>query len=429
MKFVFLFLSVSTFCFAYAPKQRPKILTRIFPWESSYKLDLISRGSVHTNTPHDLASAKQILEFEQTVKFSPYLNFVGGFRFYADGSFATNTRYASPVRENESIDLGLRDLYLQYRQGPWLVKVGNQQAVWGEAFGFYYADIVNPKDMREFGLGDLSYYRLPVGMLNANLFLNQTTLQLIWIPKPYFNQMPSVGNDFAFPFERFFPGANVTLQADRTKPWALTSSEVGLRVNQVFHGWDLGVFVFNYFSRSPNYTVSGLTFTESHSRLTSLGFTGSKEWGEWVSRFEVVGNFDKPVDTFSGIYQTQKAFEGVGVIGIDYTGSQKWRVGAQLSDRQIFNPPRGTVLASDISLISVNLGGNHWLEHSTDLILSYCFQDGSSLVQWTYQLPISQQLEFGAGANLLFGSSNSVFGLYQNASRFFIQLRGYLGQG
>jgi hypothetical protein len=42
---------------------------------------------------------------------------------------------------------------LQYKRNKFQLRFGNQQLVWGEAFGFFFADIINPKDTREFGLG------------------------------------------------------------------------------------------------------------------------------------------------------------------------------------------------------------------------------------------------------------------------------------
>ena len=47
------------------------------------------------------------------------------------------------------------------------VRVGNQSVVWGEAFGAYYADIVNPKDLRQSALGDVATWRLPIPMVNV----------------------------------------------------------------------------------------------------------------------------------------------------------------------------------------------------------------------------------------------------------------------
>jgi hypothetical protein len=406
--------------------------------ESNYKFDFISRGAVHLFSPNDLASARQIVEFEQTAKLLPYWLAVAGLRFYADGAYATNTNYASSVREKESIDLMLRDFYLQFRKSPFLIKAGFQQVVWGEALGFYFADIVNPKDNREFTIGDLSFYRLTVPMLNANLLLSNVSFQVIWIPKPFFNLTPSVGNDFAPPYQKYFPGA-FRVEDERYKPWDIASSEIGLRASTVYKGWDLASFLFYYYSRTPNYEISfpgtEVVFTGKHLRNTSIGITGTKDWTNWVSRFEFIYTFNKPVDSFNTIglpsqyYQTQQVGELGGVIGIDYTGLTKFKFGGQIAHKKLFYPPTGTLTPENLSFLSLMTSINVISEHTFDTVFSFCAQDGSSSLQLNYLLPISSQLELTVGSNLLLGNSTSYFGTFRNGSRVFLQLRGFFSEG
>ena len=108
-------------------------------------------------------------------RFAERWSLLAGARGYAEAAYGANRgRYSDAVRERDSHELLMRDFYLEYKSGTALVRLGNQQVVWGEAFGFYFADIVNPKDLREYGLGDLTDQRLQVPMLNAKLLFSRT---------------------------------------------------------------------------------------------------------------------------------------------------------------------------------------------------------------------------------------------------------------
>src|SRR5262249_47749867 len=160
----------------------------------------------------DLASHRHIFEAEEDLKFDSNWSAAMGVWAYVEGAFASNSdRYNAPVRAIESQDIRPQDIYVQYRGGPVRLRIGNQQVPWGETFGTYYADIVNPKYMRDGGLGNLASQRIPIPMVNALYFLGDSSLQLLYIPVPFFNQEPSLGSDFAIPFQNFFPGAQLSL--------------------------------------------------------------------------------------------------------------------------------------------------------------------------------------------------------------------------
>ena len=167
-----------------------------YTWNLHYDL----RYGYHLLAPEDLATDRHMLETEQKFTTGSW-TLVGSLRAFVEAAYATNSsRYQGPVVQNDSQEIRLRDLYLQYKHGHFLIRLGNQQVVWGESFGFYYADIVNPKDLRELGIGDLAANRLQVPMLNANFIYGDYSLQAIYIPKPFFDIIPSQGSDFAAPF-------------------------------------------------------------------------------------------------------------------------------------------------------------------------------------------------------------------------------------
>lgn len=49
------------------------------------------------------------------------------------------------VKKNSNFQTYLGENYFRYQSGKSNLQIGYQEIVWGEAFGFNYADLVNPK--------------------------------------------------------------------------------------------------------------------------------------------------------------------------------------------------------------------------------------------------------------------------------------------
>jgi hypothetical protein len=403
---------------------------------AKYKIDFQSRVAYHAFAPTDLASVRQTIEAEQEIKYKKNWSAVIGGRAYAEGAFATNDgRYNAPVRKNESLDLIPGEIYLQYREGPFRLRVGNQNVVWGEAFGAYYADIVNPKDMREFALGDVANWRLPIPMVNATTFVGDSSFQAIYIPQPFFNKMPSIGNDFALPYATLFPGANVTLSDSRTLPLQFENGEVGLRATTLVSGFDLGAFVFSYHDRFPAYAMKvtnpaplSLELTGQHPRLLSYGVTGSKSLNQVVLRWELLHTRDRRFDAIqNGLYVNRPSNESTGVLGLDYNGFENYRVGFQFSKIYRSENIIGALTRQNRNLINFHLNATLWKSPVVDVIFNYVPDDGSTLTELRLTVPASHQFEITLGTDLFTGSPQSQFGIFHAGSRGFVQLHGYFG--
>lgn len=402
-------------------------------FSTSYKITAESRLAYHLIEPRDLASHRHVLDVEQDVTFDPTWTAVLGLRAYAEAAFAVNdSRYGTETRRNESSDIRLRDFYLQYKNRKLLVRVGNQQVVWGEAFGFYYADIINPKDLRDFGLRDLTAQRLMMPLASAILFFKDASLALVYGPKPYFNLVPSIDSEFS-PWQRLFPGTPLHFVDRGHGPAYWLNPEFGLRLTNLWHGYDLGFFFFSYFDRDPTYTSvpngAGLDLVASHNRIGSLGFTFTKDFSPWLIRWESLFTKDKLFQKMgaSGL-SGYTGHEITAAMEVEYTGWLPWRVALQLAYQGIPSFDPASLTPRHRTQLSGNVKAPIWREHSLDAILTWALHDGSSLARLQYTIPTSQQFEVMVGGDLLFGGANSQFGGFHNASRFYVQLKGYLAK-
>ncbi len=399
------------------------------------RMELNSRLAYHLVTPHDLASHRHWLEFDQKAKWGDW-SAIAGLRAFAEVAYASNSRYEMTVAKTESSEIVPNDIYVQYKSPSFVARVGNQQVVWGEAFGFYFADVVNPKDARDFGLGDMNKQRLAVPMVNLKYLHDDFALQGIYIPKPYFNRTPAMGTDFGSFYSQLFPQGKLSVADTRTVPLALSNGEYGLRASTTWRGIDLAAFYFNYFDRSPNYKFTMVNpipgqmearLDGFHPRIQTMGVTLSTENEPFLFRFEALGTFDRYVDAaLPGSYTSQRTNELIGVLGVDYTKITNWRLGVQVSENHLTEEIVGGITPRNRPLLTFHVSGPIYQQQNLEVIFSYAPRDGSSLGQIRYLVPVSSRIEFLFGADLLLGRDSSSFGRFNAASRGYVMLKGYL---
>lgn len=400
---------------------------------SSYTIQLGVEIGTHVFPPSDLATHRYSFDAEQQFVFTPAWSFKAGMHSAADVAYVTNSRYIGGVVKDESYELNPRDIYLQYQQGPYLLRFGNQQVVWGEAFGFFYADIINPKDLRKFVPQDLDTARISVPMVNLKVIGATSSLQLLYIPYPYFHRMPNPGSDY-FPLSAPLPAVNFTLNDTRTPPFELRRGEVGLRATQLVSGVDLSLFYFSYLDRGPNFqstltSVSPTTVTLDayHHRVQTLGLTATMDFDEVLTRVEALYTGNRYFDTLSGTtVRSVPSDEAVVVLEADYTGLPDWRLGAQIAIDKVLTEIPNKILPYQ-TMVSLHANRALPREQSIDALLSFAPEDQSALLRLEFVSPLTSALEMRLGADFFLGANTSQFGFMHDASRVVAGLRAFLG--
>lgn len=392
-----------------------------------------SRFLYHTVTPLDIASFRNSIQLEATFKDGPFWTFHAGGKGYTEGAFASNeSRYGADIRRRESQEIELRDAYIQYKSGGWTVRGGNQQIVWGEAFGFYYADIVNPKDLRELGIGPLDENRVSIPMLSTKYVFDKYSLQAFFVPMPFFNKMPADGGDFSFPFGQFFPGATYTHYEERSKIISSENFEGGIRASGQLGKWDLSLLFASYLDRSPSYSSSftsatNVNISDSHDRLKTFGATSSVPCGPFICRAEVLWHLNKSFNTFQAPnFVPAKSDEYVGVLGVDYTESDRTHLGLQFSENLRAQEFPGALGVKSQQNLSIHVKVATFLNHRAETIVSYLPHDQSILWQMQYLIPVTERIELLLTGDTFFGNASSQFGRYKQASRAGTILKIYL---
>lgn len=391
------------------------------------------RAGWHSNAPQNPATDRFTLIATQNADFSSKWSGVLGFRAWGDTVYGAHPdEYPSSLAKQDSAEVRVRDAYLQFKGDHLFLRIGNQQVVWGEAFGFLFSDIINPKDLREGGFGNASEVRMQTPILNAKLVFSKASLQLIYVARPYFNLLPLPGSDFAYPYG---VGTNFTeVQINRQQTLTLTTAnaEYGGKLNVLLGQLDLSAYFFYYFDRNPYYrgnpqsTAQTLVLDEHHSRVDTTGLTATYELAGSILRVEALRTYGRvlPLFTATGV-SLLTTNESIAVAGLDFPTVKDINFGLQWSRSELVDEAPGMLRPKSQNMASAHLHFPLFKSHSVDLIYSKNTLDLGEQYQMDYQIPLSSQTEMHLGAEVLSGPETSEFGKLRRASRFFITLKSF----
>ncbi|MBY0470711.1 hypothetical protein K2X30_06035 [bacterium] len=248
----------------------------------------------------------------------------------SDWTFSAALRFSGElgVAPNKSPngEVEIRSLNLGYAQGDYKLTFGFQEIPWGETFGFYIADLVNPKDLRDPILNELGWIRVPVFALNAQYFLDKTTFQFILTPVPRNPRVPLRGSNFDI-FPEGIPSQDLRSfdlsRMDEEAEW-------GGRVSQLFSsGLDLGLMYFQHWNRTPVYElISGSQIAPAQVRVNTLALTASQALNQWVIRMDSIATLGQPIPDIN-LGAPRRVLDWQTIVGTDYSPSDSWTFGAQ----------------------------------------------------------------------------------------------------
>lgn len=398
--------------------------------ETKNKMIYDSRIGTFAFGVRSLATHRHSLTFENSESYGPW-SLRASIRAAAESAYGGNPdHFTGTVAKQDSSEIQLRDCYIQFKKNAFQLILGNQQVVWGETFGFYFADLVNPKDFRDFGLMDLESQRIPVPILNLKYIFKNGALQTIVVPVRSWNKLPSPGSDYFSPALMQLGSATATFSEDVTSPMYLKYTEYGFRGSFQIGRLDLSILYFNYFDRMPNYQLTLTSFVPLsyrldplHNRIDSWGLTGTTDLSSLLLRWEVIYTPNRYFDyATSSSYQSFQGKEYTYVLGLDFTQASPWTLGMQFSQafRVLPDVRSGPVTPERQTLISAHVMGTPIYEHTLEGNFSYMVSDGGFLAQFKYKLPVSRRAELGIGTDLLLGKQSSQFGQFKNASKIFL---------
>ena len=227
-----------------------------------------------------------------------------------DATGAINGSFSSGNLEN-GFDLSLGEVWLDYTESFWGLRIGRQKAAWGKADGIDITNVLCPQDMSSFAAmaGDDS--KLAVDAIRFSLSGNQFTADAYWIP---FFTPAALPLDEGNPLRRFLVPQIPSMNTSLTLPVSFTglekpelaiwNGEYGLRVSGYFSAFDLSLYGFYGWDDMPildcsvtfgapsdpsnpaSASSNGITVNGQYKRMAMLGADAALPIGETVLRLE-----------------------------------------------------------------------------------------------------------------------------------------------
>lgn len=341
----------------------------------------------------------------------------------ADGAYdLEREHYPDDVRRNQRSDASIREAYVDVAAGDLEFRLGRQQIVWGEMVGFFFADVVSARDLREFLLPELESIRIAQWAARAEYYAGETHLEALWVPVASYDRIGKPGSDF-FPYP-LPPGTPLREQtAERNG----ANGNWGLRASRLIGGWDLSAFYYDSLDVSPTLSFNPATrgFELRHDRIRQAGGTFSKDMGSFVLKGEAVHTSGRGINTLDpagrlGVVKTDMIDYAIGV---DIPVDDVWRFNVQYFARVLdeHRPGMQTDKEERGATFQVVRDLGHQLEGE--------FLAASSLNRHDLMLRPKLTWKFAPawrgvlGADIFEGRPNGMFGRFDDRDRVYVELR------
>ena len=363
-----------------------------------------------------------------TTNFTGKLDaYYGNSSAYAEATLSYDAVNTAGGNLTEGFDLSLGELWADYTESFWGIRIGRQKAAWGKADGIDITNVLCPSDMSSLAAMTGDDSKLAVDAIRLSLSGNQFTADAYWIPFFTPAALPlSEGNalrKFLVPstFELPIPAMNTTLILPVTigeleKPeLALWNGEYGLRVSGYLSAFDLSLYGFYGWDDTPflDYSMTygapadpsnpatampnGLTVSGKYERMVMLGADAALPIGETVLRLEGAFFPQRHFQKEEG--GTLQKNQLSALAGIDWMPSG-WTFTAQYYCNEVFGDleeleredayQHGATLSLSKSLV------NETLELSFSGLLG--FNDFDSMLSPEIKYSISDQINIGLNA-------------------------------
>ncbi len=392
----------------------------------------LGRYAHHTNSkPGGPASQRLELNLQQKIALPPrWTIMVAGRGFFENVYNASKEIYPEALRNQDGHELRLQDTYLEYKSGKILTRFGNQQVVWGETFGNLYADIVNPRDLREGVPLDSISSRRSVPMAFGKYIAETFSVEALVLPRPEFHVLPLPGSDFAPISTEEVPYKSVNVERERY--W--WGTEYGMRGSTTFGTTDVSAFYMNHYDRYPYYelapgTIPGtnLNLRERHARISTIGLGAASEINGYVARVELVRNTGRlaPVRAPASI-DFVTTDEEIGVLSVDLPSWRRFNFSLQVSNSRFIADKQYITRDRDQSYGGARVVVSLFRSSNLELLAAKSFSDQGTRLQTDFMTPLTSSLEIHFGGEAYSGPRTSEYGRMHEAGRVYVSLKSYL---
>lgn len=349
----------------------------------------------------------------------------------ADPVLASSNFYPDAVKHDMKYDVWLRETYIDTSAGPFELRLGKQQIVWGEMVGLFFADVVSAKDMRDFILPEFEIMRIPQWAARAEYFGEKSHFELIWLPYPEVDRIGKPGSEF-YPFQVPPPPGFAQTFNDEEKPdRGLRNTNGGFRMSTLRSGWDLSAFYFRSYDASPTFyreLIPGptptLVFTPRHDRIWQAGGTMAKDFRATVLKAEVIYTSGRKYDVTRLSEPTGVVAQDTVdyVIGLDYTFTNETRINLQYFERVFFQHDPDLLPDRREGGVTILLSGKLTSRLKPELLIIQSVNRDDRLLRPKLIWEMAQNWRLTTGVDVFTGPVTGFFGRFSDRDRVYSEL-------
>jgi hypothetical protein len=253
----------------------------------------------------------------------------------------------------------LYNAYVNWSSSAFNLKIGNQILRWGKTDGYSPLDNLNPEDYRDGIAGRREDRKLPIPMVNLQLYRGKFSIQGVYIPVFVEPELEIVGTDWAV-FQHADEEIGGFSVRDEEPSHCLSNSEFGFRFAGILKKIDYAFSWFHTREDLPsidtlslpigfpmlpgNVTMrdllllgrlTGQTVTLKHDRQNIYGVEFETTTGDFGLRGDLA-YFDKSSYITREVRRTRKP-TAHAMVGVDYNGPEAWYANLQFFQSFIVN--------------------------------------------------------------------------------------------
>jgi len=407
------------------------------PSKFSIDGDFRNETAYRIDKPHHFSKIKNSLNLKASGKLSSNSSYFIGTRFSYDAVFDLTDNYNNNVENDQRVMADVRDAYFDLGFGNFDLRLGNQQIVWGQAVGLFFADIVNPKDLREYILPDLDQIRIPVLAANIEYYYNSLYFQIIFIPFPEFNEFGKQGSEFDFSKPLYDQNADIILNDPLEPSNSLDNSELGFRISKLTDGWDYSLFyLYDIYNFPVSYRTISLnppgsqhpatiTYLPEYERMHRVGSTFSKEIMDAILKGEFIYTdkmFFQSSDN-ADLDGIEKSDSFDWLLGVDYTFFNSLETNFQLMQNIILDYKSSMTQREYTTAFSIWLKTGFFenlIEPELFFVSSLNQRDYLFRPKITYNH--NDRVKFRFGADIFYGEMDGTFGIFDENDRVYLEM-------
>ncbi len=341
---------------------------------------------------------------------------------------------------SDSLDLRMREIYMDMYFKNFDLRLGKQQVVWGKADGVFITDIVSPLNLSEFLLADFDEIRTGVISAKLDYYIGNGTIEAIWIPqftptiRPASNSIWYVQPDFPAP-------AKFDWSKDKVTP-SLENSEAFLKYSTITSNVDFSVMagytwddnptmhVQKIFGRDtstmpPKPYLKSLIITPQHHRLAVGGGSFSTEIKGLIFRGEAAyyhGKYFQTKDPKATDAIVQKDYLNY-VIGLDFSVGEV-KMSTQFIQKYILDYDSQLIDDEAQNMATFLLRYDMMRETLHLQLFSYIgLNKGDALIRPKITYDYEDGFSILLGSNIFVGDKGGMFGQYYNNSMVYCKIK------